>query len=616
MNRTTPYRNMNAKGGKTEAGAAERFSVSEREHREFRKAMLSVMEDLHETTEALTAATLELKKLSMAIEQSVGIVSIADRGGKIEYINPTFEAKTGYTKAEAAGRQTRELIFGEMDDERYEELQASVLSGNIWRGTVKNSRKTGGYYWCDTDVCPIKNESGEITHFLISQEDITERTRSDERLRHLAKYDALTGLLNRSRFMKLLSEWMDSSGTRGATGVLLLSDMDQFKLCNETYGHGTGDYILKTMANLINDVVERAYGEGIPKGADKPFIGRVGGDEFAVFLPSSDESQGMRTAELIRLAVGGFNFEEADISVTISIGAAGYPEHGAEIKELLTKADVARYRAKELGRNRCHLYRPEDQDLDKAHSKLQVKEKILKALKGNRFEPWFQPILDIKENCVSHYEVLARMIEEDGSVTLPGLFVDVAEWFGLITSIDRIIIEKAFGHQAQFGKNIKLSINLSGKELGDDELLAFLRSKISETGVDPRWIIFEITETAAISSIETAVKFVKALKSIGCKFALDDFGVGFTSFTYLKKLMVDYIKIDGAFIRRLHENADDQVFVKAIIDVARGLNIKSIAEFVEQEGALDFLKRHGADYAQGYFIGKPAPISATVKKAQ
>lgn len=588
---------------------AEQLAACKRDHRDFRVAMLSVMEDLSETTE-------ELKKLSMAIEQSVSIVSITDRGGKIEYINPIFDEKTGYSKDEAIGRQSKDLMFGEIADEQYEELLSTVLSGKIWRGRVKNKRKTGGYYWCNTDVCPIKNESGEITHFLISQEDITERMRSEERFQHFARYDALTGLLNRSRFMKLLGEWMDSSGKRGATGVLLLSDMDQFKFFNETYGHGTGDYILKNMANLINDVVEKAYEENAPKGADKPFIGRVGGDEFAVFLPSANGSQGIGIAERIRLAVEGFDFEEADISITVSIGAALYPEHGMEIKELLTKADVARYRAKEMGRNRCHLYRPEDQDLDKAHSKLQWKEKILKALKGGRFEPWFQPILDIKANRVNHYEVLARMIEEDGSVILPGSFVDVAEWFGLITSIDRIIIEKTFNHQAQLDKSIDLSINLSGKELGDEELLFFLKSKMSETGVDPCRIIFEITETAAISNLELAVKFVKALKSIGCKFALDDFGVGFTSFTYLKKLMVDYIKIDGAFIRRLHENADDQVFVKAIVDVATGLNIKTIAEFVEHEGALKILKRYGGDYAQGYFVGRPAPFSNIVKKVQ
>lgn len=588
---------------------AEQLAACKLEHRDFRVAMLSVLEDLNETTE-------ELKKLSMAIEQSVSIISITDRGGKIEYINPIFDEKTGYSKEEAIGRQSRELMFGEIVDERYEELLATVLSGTIWRGMVKNKRKTGGYYWCNTDVSPIKNESGEITHFLISQEDITERIRSEERFQHLSRYDPLTGLLNRSCFMKSMSEWMDSSEKPGDTGVLLLSDMDQFKFFNETYGHGTGDYILKNMANLINDVVERAYGEDIMTGAQKPFIGRIGGDEFAVFLPLVNGSQGMRIAEIIRQAVEGFNFEETDISITISIGVARYPEHGMEIKELLTKADAARYRAKELGRNRCHLYRSEDQDLDKAHSKLQWKEKILKALKGNRFEPWFQPILDIKANCVSHYEVLARMIEEDGSVILPASFVDVAEWFGLITSIDRVIIEKALNYQVQLGAAICLSINLSGKDMGDEELLSFLKSKISEAGADPRRVIFEITETAAISNLELAVNFVKALNSIGCKFALDDFGVGFTSFTYLKKLMVDYIKIDGAFIRRLHENADDQVFVKAMIDVARGLNIKTIAEFVEQEEVLKVLKRYGGDYAQGYFIGKPAPFSEIVKKVQ
>ncbi|OGQ51587.1 MAG: hypothetical protein A3J24_00905 [Deltaproteobacteria bacterium RIFCSPLOWO2_02_FULL_53_8] len=593
--------NVAIKNDNNQQDAALLQDERERELRDFRKAMLYVMEDLDKTVE-------ELKKRSMAIEQSVNIIIIANRNGCIEYMNPIFEKIAGHEKNDLVGRQIREHIFAELSDEEYGGLIAEVFSEKTWRGTVKNRRKTGGYYQCDTNVSPVKDSSGEITHFLIVQEDISEKVRSEERIRHLVKYDELTGLFNRSRFIETLNEWMASSSTGNGRGVLLLSNMDQFKYFNETYGHGTGDYMLKCMANLINSVVESAYGEAGAKTGCRPYVGRVGGDEFAVFLPSVDRERGMEVAERIRSTVEGFRFEDLDVSSTISVGVAVYPEDGKEVKGLFTKVDAARFRAKEMGRNRCHVYSPEDKDIEKMQSKLLWKEKIFAAVKEGRFEPWFQPIMGIIENSVSHYEVLARMVENDGSIVLPGSFVDVAEWFGIITVIDKVIIEKALKHQVNLGKGTNLSINLSGKELGDKELLAFLESQLSETGANPQRVIFEITETAAISNIEQAVTFVKALKSIGCRFALDDFGVGFTSFTYLKKLMVDYIKIDGAFIRRLHENADDQVFVKAIIDVAKGLNIKTIAEFVEYEEALTVLKTLGADYAQGYLIGKPVPV--------
>lgn len=589
---------MNRDSATTKEAAAE--AMPGREQTDVHSAMLSLLEDLSDSV-------AELNKFSRAIEHSTNIIIIADRNGVIEHANPILERKSGHSKADLAGRRMREYVFGDLSDKRYEELVAEVLSGKTWRGTVKNKKKTGGYYWCDTVVSPIADERDEITSFLVIQEDTTEKMLAEAHIKHLIVYDELTGLLNRSRFMEVVSEWVSSPKAGGGAGALLVSNIDQFKFFNETYGHATGDYMLKSLANILNDAATEAYGKTASKTGGKPVIGRVGGDEFAVFLPALGGGEAMEIAERLRLAVEGYRFENLDASVTISVGVSVYPEHGTEAAGLMAKADSARFRAKGMGRNRCHLYRPEDEDIEKMRSKLDWREKILSAVKDKRFEPWLQPIMDIRERSVSHYEVLARMIETDGSVIFPGSFVDVAEWFGIITLIDRIIIEKALAHLARSGNVINMSINLSGKEMGDEELLFFLKTKLAETGADPGRVIFEITETAAIANIERAAMFVKSLKTTGCKFALDDFGVGFTSFTYLKKLMVDYIKIDGAFVRRLHENADDQIFVKAIIDVAKGLGIKSIAEFVEYEEALNVLKALGADYAQGYLVGKPAP---------
>jgi EAL domain-containing protein (putative c-di-GMP-specific phosphodiesterase class I) len=272
--------------------------------------------------------------------------------------------------------------------------------------------------------------------------------------------------------------------------------------------------------------------------------------------------------------------------------------------------DAAVFRAKELGKNRCHLFSPEDdRGIENIHSRLRQKERILRALEEDRFEPWFQPILDLNDQQIHHYEALARMCE-DGNIVLPGAFIPTAEALGLINAIDRTITQKTIHYQAnlkQHGHDLSFTINISGKHLGSEELLAFLRTTIDKSGADPSRLVFEITETAAIRDLEQAITFIKALKTLGCRFALDDFGVGFTSFIYLREMNVDFIKIDGAFIRRLHEHRHDQGIVKAIITVARDMRVKTVAEFVEQEETLNLLKKFEVDYAQGFFIGKPAP---------
>ncbi|MBI5468964.1 MAG: EAL domain-containing protein, partial [Deltaproteobacteria bacterium] len=286
------------------------------------------------------------------------------------------------------------------------------------------------------------------------------------------------------------------------------------------------------------------------------------------------------------------------------------PEHGKTTAELLTRADSAMYRAKDLGRNRFHFYSPEEQEIERMHLRLQMKEEILKALKEDRFEPWYQPILDLKDSTVKHYEVLARMRDRDGKVILPGPFIDIAERFGLVSHIARVITEKALLLQAEMkgrGYPLTFCINVSGKELGDKEFLYYLQSKIYETGADPESVIFEITETASVHDLDRAMAFINALKSMGCRISLDDFGIGFTSFLYLKEMNVDFIKIAGSFIKNLRQNVNDQLFVKAIGDVAGGMGIKTIAEFVESTELLPVLKGYGVDYAQGYAIGRLAP---------
>ncbi|MBI5307431.1 MAG: bifunctional diguanylate cyclase/phosphodiesterase, partial [Planctomycetes bacterium] len=344
---------------------------------------------------------------------------------------------------------------------------------------------------------------------------------------------------------------------------------------------------------------------------DKPLLGRLGGNEFAVFLPACNENDGVDVAEEIRAMLEKYRFVEISSHLTASIGTVLYPKDGGTVKELVTKADASLSYAKDLGGNRIHTYHGDDLVLEKIHTRMEWKGKIQNAIQSERLEPWFQPILDLKENRIHHFESLARMRGTHGEIIYPGSFIDTAEVFSLITDIDRIIIKKVILNQLNLckgGKSLVHSINLSILDLEDKKFLQFLRSEITKNSIDPKRLIFEITETAAVRNLDTVVNFIRELRAMGCSFSLDDFGAGFTSFRYLKEMDIDYIKIDGSFIRKLPENKYDRLFVKAIVDVAKGMGIKTVAEFVENKETVEIIREYGIDYAQGYYIGKPLPV--------
>jgi len=565
--------------------------------------MTGTVQDVTEHKEAED----ELKILSAAIEHSVNVIFITDVNGVIEYVNPMFETVTGWSKEEAIGKTPSILSSGETSRAEYEELWKTILAGKTWRGAFKNKRKDGRPYWGNGVITPKKNDRGKVTHFLAVQEDITEKKMADERVQYLATRDNITGLLNRKTFIEMVAEWLTNHQNVHCNGALMLVNIDGFKDINDTLGHGVGDELIRHVAEVLEDTF---MGADIPSGniTDGAMLGRLGGDEFAVFMPDDDANVGMAMADRIRRNIEEFRFPALAIQLTVCIGVVSYPEHGKTSKELFTKVDTAIHRAKASGRNKCHLFRPEDMDIEISRTRIQQKVRIQKALEEGRFIPWFQPILNLRDNKVHHYEALARMQGEEGKIVFPNEFIDTAERFGMIGAIDRIITEKTMRLQAEMGRkgrHYSFAMNLSGKNLGDEELLSFLQSKIEETGADPNHLAFEITETAAVQDLGKAVKFISTLKSMGCKFSLDDFGVGFTSFVYLREMQVDNIKIDGSFVKKLHENPDDQFIVKAIVGVAKGMGIETVAEFVEKEETLKLLREFGVDYAQGYFIGKP-----------
>ena len=376
--------------------------------------------------------------------------------------------------------------------------------------------------------------------------------------------------------------------------------MDNFKNINDSHGHQIGDKFLTTFANLIKERLR-----------ETDIVARLGGDEFAIILPNTGKDHAELVANQLRELVKYLSLPETGhtTGITVSIGIAMFPHHGDTAGSLLTCADLAMYRAKEEGRNRVCTYSPEQKTL--VESRLILEAHIRKALKQDRFVLYIQPIHDLRLNHIIGHEALLRMKDEKGEIILPSGFLGIAESFGLIRDIDRWVVRKAIhvvSGLLRDGKTTYLEVNLSGKAFTDRELLPLSREELAKTGVDPMHLVFEITETSVIENLAEARLFIDNLKSLGCRFALDDFGIGFSSFNYLKHLPVDYLKIDGSFIQNLPNDPVDQHLVKAMVEVARGLGKMTIAEFVETEETMRILREFGVDCAQGYYIGKPRAV--------
>ncbi|WP_300453756.1 EAL domain-containing protein [Accumulibacter sp.] len=432
--------------------------------------------------------------------------------------------------------------------------------------------------------------------------DHTERKRAESHVSYLAEHDPLTGLINRQHFQYELDQALLSARRLAHDGALLYLDLDGFKYVNDLSGHQAGDALLRVVADEVGNVARAS-----------DLLGRLGGDELGVLLHECDRDGAIQVAEKInrRLAEIKFPGLGASHRVSASIGIVVFSEARMDVKQLLANADIAMYQAKSKGGAGWHVYSEGEGVQEKMQSRLHWEEMINRSLIDDSLVVHYQPILDIGTHRVSHYEALVRIRKTDGSTIPPGLFMEVAENSGLIRDIDRNVIRQVFRKMLALfrrGKRYKFSINLSGVSINDATLLSFIRDELSRHPLlRASDVVFEITETAAVSDFSAARTFMNAVRELGCTFSLDDFGVGFSSFNYVKQLPVDYVKIDGSFVRTLVDSPDDQVFVKALAQVAKGFGKRTVAEFVEDERALNMLRGFGVDYAQGYFIGKPTP---------
>jgi len=566
----------------------------EYDHQGNPKRMFGTVRDL--TQEKQTQKSL--KTFNAFLEQSIHIIFITEPDWSIVYVNPTFEKLTGYVSDEVIGQKPDILISTQTDQQVLQSMWETVVTGKTWHGVIKNKKKNGQIFWADVLITPIHDESNEIINYLAIHEDISEQMLSQEKAQYLESFDRVTGLLNRSCFMKTLTQNLESNDTLS----MLLIQLSDYKFINDVYGVNFTDDYLRAVIQLIQNICQSYKAPQIMGRVSEATLGFV-------FDIDNIESLIDMLPDMIH-QVSTYGFSKNSVSSSLVIGMVCQQDTDSSSDDLVRKAFTAMNIAKKRGPNTWHLFQKSDLKDNSVSALFKQKELILPALKDERFAPWYQPILNLKDNKIHHYEALARMRDLNGNIVLPGAFIPAAEQLGLIGDIDKVIAKKTIIYQKELlrkGNRLSFSMNISGKNLGDEQLLSFLQETIKTSAADPRGIIFEITETAAINDLKAATHFIKILKNMGCKFSLDDFGVGFTSFIYLRELNVDFVKIDGMFVRNLHDDREDQSIVKAIAMIAKEMNIRTIAEFVENKKTLLMLKQFDIDYAQGYLIGKPSP---------
>ena len=434
--------------------------------------------------------------------------------------------------------------------------------------------------------------------------DITERNEALRGLQHLADHDALTGLLHRRRFEQEVERHLALARRYGAKGAVLLIDIDHFKYVNDTLGHGAGDELILQIAEALRERLR-----------ESDVLARLGGDEFAVLLPQVDEAQARCVAASLVEGLRGHARGRRDRRlrpVTASVGVTMVLGTEADADELLTNADLAMYESKEGGRDRFTVYDADGGDADHdlgIRNRIRWLDRIQSALDSDGFVLHGQPIVDLSTEDVVGHELLLRMVGDDGQLIAPGAFLPVAERFGLIGAIDRWVVGKAIGLAADAGS--RFSINLSAKSLSEEGLVAYIAERIEETGVDPQALTFEITETAAVTNVAQARAFANGLHDLGCRLSLDDFGSGFGSFSYLKHLPFDEVKIDGEFVSGCTGSSFDQLVIAAVVRMASGLGKSTVAEFTSDRETAELLRVAGVTCGQGYYLGRPVPMFAS-----
>jgi diguanylate cyclase (GGDEF)-like protein/PAS domain S-box-containing protein len=569
--------------------------------------------DLDVTERKLYEEALFKEKESAQITlQSIGDgVITTDSKCRIEYLNPVAEQLTGWRLEHAQGRVIDE-IYRSFHEETCEPLENPLAVAIRRTRAIKSVRPTllirrdGNELYIESCASPIRDGAGNVSGGVLVFHDVSESRELNRKLSYHASHDILTGLVNRREFEQRLERALKSSKAREASYALCHIDLDQFKIINDNCGHSAGDALLGQVGALLKSKIRW-----------RDTVSRLGGDEFGVLLESCSLEEAVRNADMLREAIRNYKFvwEERTFRLGASIGVVPLSPENEDVASLISAADSACAAAKENGRNRIYSFQENDIDLMRRRREMQWAARINNALEDNRFEIFrqvIQPLQPANANSGLHYELLLRMRDEAGKIVAPDQFIVAAERYGLTPNIDRWMIEHALRwlvSEADEREKLELcSINLSGQSLGDDKFLPFVIDHFHRSGIDASKICFEITETAAIASFSQANRFIHALKELGCRFALDDFGTGLSSFGYLKHFPVDFLKIDGSFVKEILHDPIDREMVRSINEIGHLTGKQTIAEFAENAEIIEMLRSLGVDYAQGYGIATPQRV--------
>lgn len=572
-------------------------------------ALDSSMKKQHQLEKSRKDLAEEKERAEVSLHSIMdGVITTSD-DGMIEYMNPVAERLLGRTIDSVRDMQLQsvlKLIHEDTGKRLSNPIQDAMRRNNVVElpSHAALIRYDGEAVPIEASAAPMRNDEGAVIGAVLVFQDVSHARRLTRQLSYQASHDALTGLYNRRMFEDYLELALINVLEEDRHHALCYIDLDQFKVVNDTCGHMAGDELLRQLAVLL---------QGCIREGDN--LARLGGDEFGVLLENCNLEKAKILAEKICHEVRDFRFiwQDKSFEVGASIGVVGIHVDNVDMVGIMSAADLACYAAKDMGRNRVHIYQPDDVVLAKHHGQMHWATRINQALEKGRFLLYWQRVVALDDSYeTSHWEVLIRMRDEDGSVVAPDIFIPAAERYNLMHKVDRWVVKGVFKsmkdiNEQESGEKI-VAINLSGISLADEDMLDFILTEAMLNDVDFRQICFEITETAAISNLAKATRFIKALRKRGCHFALDDFGSGLSSFAYLKNLPVDYIKIDGAFVKDMQTDSIDRAMVAAITHIGHVMQIQTIAEWVDDEYTLSLLKDIGVDFAQGYYLGRPVPL--------